>query len=576
MLVAAAHKHRKMPLFSSPSPLLISTPSSPSSAAASPHHHHHHHFQHHRPFNQPRSSSGLGSSSSLSGGSYFGSSHAAGSSSSVVGATAAALGSGSNHASSGKRSRDDDDDDDDDAHMSAVREGSSTPPHGRSSPSSQQRTIAPAGSSRSNSGRPMVHKKLRSFAGQQGQNGNGAGSGSDESATASVDLGKMLASLDRPELLSLVMRLLNASSDPTLPAQVQALLPAPSLESISITLNALEAAIQQAMPLPGARAEYIWGRVRGPLNEYATTAVGFTETLLQRRNAQSAASASSSATELDPDGLVHPTTAFAFLLDLTARVLRIERTLPLPAKSGFSTPTSSTSSAMSTPGGGPKATSSWIRQTSSHLAFKEFMRAQTSASTPAASSAPVSFFGGFSQPSSAFGSSLIESSSSADALISILVPVLLSQWDTLLRRMSTAVNQQGRMFGQEVVLGWYRSLIALGSDGARRPTVSSPTSSVFQPRPAFGFGFGATAGPSSAGFGLGGAAASSSSTSSSFGFGSMSTPAQSAAQQPEVQQDTLRVEEQALRAAMDWVKDVFEREIGWLVGLDKMRSAVAA
>ncbi|KAE8260855.1 hypothetical protein A4X13_0g70 [Tilletia indica] len=553
-----------MPLFSAPSPLLISSASSPATTPSGSHHPHtlqHHHS--HRAFNQFRSPQ------SNSTNNYFNTSYSSpsqhASSSSALPTTAA---SGLTTNPSGKRSRDDDDDDDD-AQMSAVgRDGSVSPPQGgRPSPRSAQ-----SGAMRSqqpSSGRPIVHKKLRAFAGQQGQGGNGAGADGNAAAAASIDLGKMLASLDRPELLSLLMRLLTSSTDPSLPAQIQSLLPAPSLESINTTLNALEAAIQQAMPIAGARAEYVWGRVRGPLNEFATTAVGFAETLLQRRNnAPSTSSSGSSTTELDPDGHVHATTAFAFLLDLTGRVLRIERTLPPPPKSiFFATPAGNSSSSAGSNSTGRQKNS---QQTSAFLVFQDVLRGKTSSSSTASSSAFSTLSNG--------------GASSADALVTILVPTLLSQWDTLLRRLSSAVNGQGRMFGQEVVLGWYRALNALGSEGAPRSSnVTNKTpafsafggsSASFQPRPSFGFSYGGTTTSSSFGFG----AAPPTSTTSSFGFGSMSAPPVAATTTTTQQQEegNVRAEEESLRVAMDWVKDVFEREIGWLVGLDKMRAAAAS
>ncbi|KAK0544338.1 hypothetical protein OC845_005654 [Tilletia horrida] len=576
-----------MPMFSSPSPLLISNPSSPAvSASASPHHHHHPHYQR-SSFRQPQPPS-----QSSNNNSYF---FASSSSSTAftppvngLASTSAAAPSGSG---TGKRSRDDDDDDD----MSAVRDGSSSPPsqHALASDRSNQQ--------RSNNTRPIIHKKIRSFVtGQNSQNGGNQGASS--TAAAPVDLGKMLASLDRPELLSLLMRLLATSQDPSLPAQIQALLPAPSLESINTTLNNLEAAIHQAIPLAGARAEYVWTRVRNPLNEFATTAIGLMEVLLQRRQQQQASATSASlnsvnTSEVDADGLVHPTTAFAFLLDLTGRVLRIERGLPPPPKSVFftnnnaSSPLSSGSASGSSGAGkmgsGNKASSSSNSQTSSFLIFKHFVQQKESVSNSAASQpAPVSVFGGFStQQLNATRQTI--SSSSADALVTILVPTLLAQWDTLLRRISNAVNQQGRMFGQEVVLGWYRALNSLGSEGL--PSAQSPPTNTtrtlsptpaYTPRPSFGFGFGSNTASSisTTGFGFGAATMTSSSTSSSsFGFGSMSAPQtqQQSQQQQQAAEVTHRVEEEALRVAMDWVRDVFEREIGWLVGLDKMRAAAA-
>jgi hypothetical protein len=52
---------------------------------------------------------------------------------------------------------------------------------------------------------------------------------------------------------------------------------------------------------------------------------------------------------------------------------------------------------------------------------------------------------------------------SPDSLMTTLMPAVLKQWTTFLHRLDKAVNIDGRMFSQEVVLAWARALETTGS-----------------------------------------------------------------------------------------------------------------
>lgn len=124
------------------------------------------------------------------------------------------------------------------------------------------------------------------------------------------------------------------TSHPQLRSVVQGLLPPPTLSNTLATLANLERAVIAALP-SGAhlREEYIWGRVRVPLEEYVSEAKSF----LSIFTTTPAASSSSSPTGEDEIG--HPSTTFAFLHALTSSLRRLEVALP------------ATNSPPSTPGG---------------------------------------------------------------------------------------------------------------------------------------------------------------------------------------------------------------------------------
>lgn len=259
-----------------------------------------------------------------------------------------------------------------------------------------------------------------------------------------VDIGKMLASMDKPSLLSMLSSLLHQSTDATLPAQILSLLPTPSLDSVESSLDELEKAIRSAIPFVAdgstARHEYTWSRLRAPIAAFVDAALGYLPFFVSELDSEREQRLRERDPRLQADREeVHPATTFAFLLMITSRVLRIEALLPSVTKSS--------------------------------LAFNLFT----------ASSQPTSFgFGGASSTPSTPGKAANDaygkhsnlaymlgtefaSPSSPDALMTVLMPAILKQWTTLLHRLDKAVNGDGRMFSQEMVLTWARGLEATGS-----------------------------------------------------------------------------------------------------------------
>ncbi|GAA5849725.1 hypothetical protein JCM9279_001994 [Rhodotorula babjevae] len=145
------------------------------------------------------------------------------------------------------------------------------------------------------------------------------------------DLGKALASLDKPALLNVFSRLL--STNPQIASTISALLPTPSLATILASLASLERAVVAATPSGAfSRDEYIWSRVRVPLEEFVTESKRFLALFVP---------AQAPTGPIAEEDLAHPSTAFQFLDALTHALLHLEATLP-------ASPSSSTSSAAAT------------------------------------------------------------------------------------------------------------------------------------------------------------------------------------------------------------------------------------
>ncbi|GAA6005320.1 hypothetical protein JCM10207_002937 [Rhodosporidiobolus poonsookiae] len=161
-------------------------------------------------------------------------------------------------------------------------------------------------------------KRARTAGDAAGLSASGLSLGGAAGGAAVGDLGKALASLDKPSLLNVLSKLLSTS--PHLAPTIAALLPSPSLSSILDTLTTLERAVLSALPT-GAflRDDYVWGRARAPLEEYAA------ET---RRLLGLFVPAQASAAPTSEEDLTHPSTAFEFLGALTASLLRLEAALP--------------------------------------------------------------------------------------------------------------------------------------------------------------------------------------------------------------------------------------------------------
>ncbi|ORY53999.1 hypothetical protein BCR35DRAFT_310506 [Leucosporidium creatinivorum] len=187
------------------------------------------------------------------------------------------------------------------------------------------------------------------------------------------DLGKALANLSKPSLLTLLHSLLTAQ--PSLKPLITSLLPPPTLRSTLTSLQTLERSVLAALP-SGAqlREEYIWGRVRVPLEEYVAEAKIWLSAFINPTTPPGVGAGGGE------DDLHHPSTTFAFLHELTSSLRRLEVALP-----------------------------------------------------PSRPNSP-------------------------NALTSHLLPLTLNSWHIFLTRLSTSVNQEGRIISAGMLRGWFERL----------------------------------------------------------------------------------------------------------------------
>ncbi|GJN87682.1 hypothetical protein Rhopal_000637-T1 [Rhodotorula paludigena] len=193
------------------------------------------------------------------------------------------------------------------------------------------------GASARGAGEPRAIRPMQSFGAKRARRapsgpdaaGAAAPSGLGGGAAVVGDLGKALASLDKPALLNVFSRLL--TTNPQLAPTIAALLPTPSLATILDTLSSLERAVVTATPT-GAflRDEYIWSRVRVPLEEFVSESRRFLGLFVP---------AQAPTGVMSEDNLAHPSTAFQFLDALTHALVRLEATLPSSASQPTSTST---------------------------------------------------------------------------------------------------------------------------------------------------------------------------------------------------------------------------------------------
>lgn len=222
----------------------------------------------------------------------------------------------------------------------------------------------------------------------------------------------MLASLSKPALLGILHSLL--SQQPDLKAVITSLLPAPSIEAFTGALAVAERKVLDALPVgSNLRDEYVWSRIRTPLEEYVAEARA---ALSQFCIPISAGSTSTFPSGDEASAAIHPATTFNFLFELTQSVRKLEVILPrapLPFGSSYAT------------------------------------------NATCISSSP--------QPSINNPSTL----NPRDPLISFLPP-LFNQWHVLATRLSTLVNQNGHVLSADTVRQWFRQLDALvqGSGGS--------------------------------------------------------------------------------------------------------------
>ncbi|WFD43732.1 hypothetical protein MPSI1_002396 [Malassezia psittaci] len=207
-------------------------------------------------------------------------------------------------------------------------------------------------------------------------------------------------------LLSLLHSLMQQNEELT--DQIYTLLPTPSLESIEHALDAAEHRIRAALPVTTAnpsvpiREEYVWSRVRTPLAELASEVASYASLFQLPKSSQ---------------GSMHPATAFTFLLMTTLRMIRILRLLPHESTSIHNT----------------QLPESFSRKLSEHRMDQLF------------------------ETLLPHGEKLTR-----NTVVHTILPALLRDWDTWLRAVDYSVNQQGRIYGQDVVISWQRGLASVG------------------------------------------------------------------------------------------------------------------
>jgi hypothetical protein len=183
---------------------------------------------------------------------------------------------------------------------------------------------------------------------------------------------------------------------------VLSLLPAPSLESFTSTLQVAEKRVLDALPVGrNLRDEYIWSRIRAPLEEYIA------EGRLALTQFCPSSSLVSEQDISNSQEQQHPASIFAFLYTLTLSIRKLEIILPrAPLPFGSSSLTGS------------------------------------------GSSSPL--------PSINNPSSLNQN----DPLVCFL-PALINQWHVLVTKLSNLVNQNGRVLSAEMVRTWFKQLDSL-------------------------------------------------------------------------------------------------------------------
>lgn len=152
------------------------------------------------------------------------------------------------------------------------------------------------------------------------------------------------------------------------------------------------------------RDEYIWSRIRAPLEEYIAEARLALSQFCPSATSLASSEQDSSSQHQQQQQQQHPATIFSFLFTLTQSVRKLEIILP--------------------------------------RAPLPFGSSRSTSSTPSAS---------INNPSSL---------NQNDPLVCFL-PALINQWHVLVTKLSNLVNQNGRVLSAEMVRTWFKQLDAL-------------------------------------------------------------------------------------------------------------------
>ena len=141
----------------------------------------------------------------------------------------------------------------------------------------------------------------------------------------SRDLGRLLATYEKPVLLSMLLDL--AKEDQRIAERIYTRLPTPSVDHAMATLQTLEARVRAAIPTSTSAAtqvrdQYIWSRVRTVLAELVSELACLIPLFSMTPRSETSEA-------------LHPSTTFAFLHAATNCALRIVRMLPADTVSSF-------------------------------------------------------------------------------------------------------------------------------------------------------------------------------------------------------------------------------------------------
>lgn len=225
-----------------------------------------------------------------------------------------------------------------------------------------------------------------------------------------ADVGKMLATLDKASLLTVFSRLL--ATDPHIADRIQPLIPTPSISSVESALEESHRTVRSLAANAGEmRAEFAWGRLRNPIADFVTSALGFLPFFIAEEGAR------------DPP---HPSTTFGYLLLVTERAQQLMAQVPV-------TPGNMSASLFCPDARNPVITSH--TSGTPKMVLKVYQDALSSSDKLSALN--------------------------PNAIVSQLIPSMLLQWAHLADSIARAVNEEGRMFGGEMVRGWLGSLESL-------------------------------------------------------------------------------------------------------------------
>ncbi|EGG10797.1 uncharacterized protein MELLADRAFT_76833 [Melampsora larici-populina 98AG31] len=163
-------------------------------------------------------------------------------------------------------------------------------------------------------------KRVKKGVSQSSSDADMTTSDSKDDGEDQIDLGKAFSSLTKPELLTLLQSIV--AQHPELKRSIPALLPKPTIEAITTKLAEVESQLLESIPNKRTnREEYIWNRVRCPLNEYVNECLGLLKIWTKGEDGFE-------------QSQIHTTVSnqFSFLYLLTTSIKKIDNCLPTTSR----------------------------------------------------------------------------------------------------------------------------------------------------------------------------------------------------------------------------------------------------